>query len=326
MSYFSVSRFWCATTRTLALPLFALGCRQAPPARHALDPLDGDEIRVTRSVLQSAGLLTTDRRVMLLDLHEPSKTDVLSGRTTPREAFVVLYDARRNTTGEAVVDVGARVVRNWRQVPGVQPALDAIDGVLTDSLTRASVEWRARLAKRGLSSSDVAVFGWSAGAFGAEDSTRDRLVRALTYVRASKENEMARPVEGLVLLLDLTARRVVRIEDTLAAPVPNAESESRAWRPLPPPISPEGPTPTWSEGPSAGATPSVEGQEVRWRRWHFRVAVRPREGLVLYTVRFDDGSKMRSVMYRASLSEMVVPYGDPGAGWYFRNSFHRFCQ
>jgi primary-amine oxidase len=26
-------------------------------------------------------------------------------------------------------------------------------------------------------------------------------------------------------------------------------------------------------------------------------------------------------MYRGSLSEMVVPYGDPGAGWYFRNSF-----
>jgi primary-amine oxidase len=26
-------------------------------------------------------------------------------------------------------------------------------------------------------------------------------------------------------------------------------------------------------------------------------------------------------MYRGSLSEMVVPYGDPGLGWYFRNSF-----
>jgi primary-amine oxidase len=27
------------------------------------------------------------------------------------------------------------------------------------------------------------------------------------------------------------------------------------------------------------------------------------------------------VLYRASLSEMVVPYGDPGPAWYFRNSF-----
>ena len=26
-------------------------------------------------------------------------------------------------------------------------------------------------------------------------------------------------------------------------------------------------------------------------------------------------------MYRGSLSEMVVPYGDPSGGWFFRNSF-----
>jgi primary-amine oxidase len=49
--------------------------------------------------------------------------------------------------------------------------------------------------------------------------------------------------------------------------------------------------------------------------------MRSREGLVIYGVGFDDGTHVRSVLYRASLSEIVVPYGDPGAAWYFRNAF-----
>ena len=39
------------------------------------------------------------------------------------------------------------------------------------------------------------------------------------------------------------------------------------------------------------------------------------------TVGYEDGGKLRSILYRGSLSEMVVPYGDPTAGWFFRNSF-----
>ena len=31
--------------------------------------------------------------------------------------------------------------------------------------------------------------------------------------------------------------------------------------------------------------------------------------------------KLRQVLYRASVSEMVVPYGDPSAAWFFRATF-----
>jgi primary-amine oxidase len=41
----------------------------------------------------------------------------------------------------------------------------------------------------------------------------------------------------------------------------------------------------------------------------------------LYTAGFDDHGKLRSILHRASLAEMVVPYGDPDAAWYFRNVF-----
>lgn len=312
----------CAARRLAVLLPLATACRQSQPVRHALDPVSADEIRAAQSVLRDGGLLTADRRVMLLDLHEPPKADVLAGKRSPRQLFAVLYDARRNVTLETIVDVDARMVRRWHAVPGVQPALDASDGALAESLTRASPEWRAGLERRGIRSpSQVSVFAWSAGEFGTEDAARGRVVRALTYVRAKSDNEMARPVEGLVALLDLTARRVTRVDDTPSVPVPTAESEQDAWRPLPRPTTAESPTTSWSNSAWAGTAPRVDGQVVSWRRWRFRVGLRAREGLVLHQVGFDDGTRVRSVMYRASLSEMVVPYGDPGAGWYFRNAF-----
>jgi primary-amine oxidase len=49
--------------------------------------------------------------------------------------------------------------------------------------------------------------------------------------------------------------------------------------------------------------------------------VHPREGLVIHTVGYEDGNRLRPVVYRASLSEMLVPYADPSAAWSFRNAF-----
>jgi primary-amine oxidase len=58
-----------------------------------------------------------------------------------------------------------------------------------------------------------------------------------------------------------------------------------------------------SDGPSF----QTEGNLVQWQKWRFRIGFTPREGAVLHDVRYDG----RSVLYRLSLSEMTVPYGDP---------------
>jgi len=304
------------------LLVLAAGCRQAPASPHPLDPLTASEIRDARSVLDARGLLANGMRVMLLDLHEPPKADVLAGRATRREAFAVLYDATHNATREVVIDVGARILRSSRVVAGVEPSLDGVDAAIAETLVRASEPWRAALARRGIAKpSDVAVFAWPTGQFGNEDPSRGRFVRAVAYARAANHNEMARPIEGLVALVDLTSRRVIQVDDQGVVPIPAAGGERDAWRPLAPPTTPEPPALPWSTIPRAVAAPRVDGHAVSWRRWRLHVALRPREGLVLYGVGFDDGTKLRSVMYRASLSEMAVPYGDPSAGWYFRNSF-----
>ena len=70
-----------------------------------------------------------------------------------------------------------------------------------------------------------------------------------------------------------------------------------------------------------GASFTINGQEIRWQKWRFRYTMHPREGLVLHTVGYEDEGRVRPILYRASLSEMVVPYGDPDRNWRWRSAF-----
>lgn len=65
--------------------------------------------------------------------------------------------------------------------------------------------------------------------------------------------------------------------------------------------------------PEGASFTVTDGTLVQWQKWRFRVGFTPRECAVLYDIHYDG----RSVMYRLSLSEMTVPYGDP------RRPFHR---
>jgi len=74
---------------------------------------------------------------------------------------------------------------------------------------------------------------------------------------------------------------------------------------------------TQPEGPSF----TVEGNLVRWQKWSMRVGMDPHEGLVLHTVGYEDGGAVRPLIYRASVSEMVVPYGHPGPMHAWKSAF-----
>src|SRR6266851_221414 len=71
------------------------------------------------------------------------------------------------------------------------------------------------------------------------------------------------------------------------------------------------------EGPSF----TLAGNAVEWQNWSFRVGFDAREGLSLHQISYDDDGRRRPVIYRASIPEMVVPYGDPGPTRYWQNYF-----
>ena len=65
----------------------------------------------------------------------------------------------------------------------------------------------------------------------------------------------------------------------------------------------------------------LDGNEIRWQKWSMRVGFNYREGLVLHTVGYEDGGRVRPVAHRMSFAEMVVPYRDPSPEHYRRTAF-----
>ena len=197
-------------------------------SRHPLDPLDPDEIRAAVETLRKQKQLAASFRFVTVMLNEPAKAMILHPRRThlrPREAFIVLLDNATGTGYEAVVNLTSRSVVRFDPLPsGVQPSITLDEFVECEEAARKSPAFQAAMKKRGIDDlSLVMVDAWSAGHYGnepAEDQGK-RLVRALSWVRSSPmDNGYARPIEGLVTVIDLNRKEVVRVEDFGVVPLP----------------------------------------------------------------------------------------------------------
>ena len=71
------------------------------------------------------------------------------------------------------------------------------------------------------------------------------------------------------------------------------------------------------DGPSF----TIDTNLICWQRWSLRVSMDPHDGLVLHAIGYEDGGQVRPILHRASISEMVVPYGDPGPMHGWKNAF-----
>jgi len=294
-------------------------CAQPSTGIDPLAPLSADEIRLAAQILRGSGRMPTSALFSYLSLQEPPKEAVLHRQTTPREAFAAIYDYRTNRTFEGVVNIASRRVVSWKEIPGAEPAITSGDSTIADHVVRADPRFLRAMAERHIADLDnVYIVSWSAGYFGLPGTDKDRIVRAVCYYAGAGENFYAHPIEGVSAEVDVTQGRILEFADIdRNAPVSHENFElapgaSGPLRPRPAPI-----VITQPDGPAF----RIEHGEVQWQKWHFRWALDAREGLVLYRVGFEDQGRVRSILYRASLSEMVVPYGDPGPAWFFRNSF-----
>jgi primary-amine oxidase len=289
------------------------------PIAHPLDPLTAEEIERAVAVLRERKSLGEPWRFVSVALAEPGRRP---GDRLPRRAQLVLMDTATGRAFEAIVDLTTRDVTKYEPLaPGLQPPVMSDECGECEAAVKRSPEFRAALAKRGVDDVElVMVDAWSAGMYGdevAEDHGR-RLSRALCWVRSEAgDNGYARPLEGIVAVVDLHKMEVLRIEDYGVVPLPPT-SGNWAGKFLPRPRSDLKPLYiSQPEGPSF----TISGHEVQWQNWKFRVGFTPREGLVLHTVRYLDRGRERPVLDRASICEMVVPYGDPTEWGYRKNAF-----
>jgi primary-amine oxidase len=268
---------------------------------HPLDPATAAEYLAGREVMAEAGLLAEPTRFAYYGLEEAPKAEVLAGQATGRRLRAFLVNTATGESTDAVVSLPDRKVVSARRLDprtdGQLPILDS-DFVAVDEIVKADPGWRAAMARRGLT--DL-----SKVAFGVADDDRRRMVRVLAFVQPEEHSlAWAHPVDGVAAYVDLIEKKVFKLTDEFELPVPaeSGDYDDDAVR------GPQRTTLkpieiTQPEGPSF----TLEGHALSWQGWSMRIGFDAREGLSLHQVSIDG----RPVIYRASLPEMVVPYGDP---------------
>ncbi|HEX7164575.1 MAG TPA: primary-amine oxidase [Trebonia sp.] len=277
---------------------------------HPLDPATAEEYRAGREILTAAGLLTDPVRFAYYGLEEPSKDEVLSGGPAERRLRAFLLNQKNGESTDVVVSLTRGAVTSARVIDtvaeGQVPIIDS-EYHLVEEIMAADPDWRAALARRGLTDmSKIRIAPITAGAYRApaEDDTR-RIVRVLAFLMESEHDlAWAHPVDGVTAHVDLIERKVLRVLDQFELPVPaeSGDYDDPAVR------GPQRTTLkpieiTQPEGPSF----TVDGNLLRWEGWSLRVGFDLREGLTLHQISLNG----RPVIYRASVPEMVVPYGNP---------------
>ena len=282
--------------------MLAVGAAWCQTAPNPLAPLTAEEIRTAARAVRESGRMPGGALFSTIVLDEPPKDAVLEGRATPRRALAVIYDYRANQTVEAIVDLGARRVASWTPVAGAEPPITSQDSGLADQIVRADPRFRRAMSERGIRDLNrVLIVAWSAGYFALPGTDHDRIVRAVCYYAGAGENFYAHPVEGVFGARgpDVAADSGVLGHRPQCAGIARELRLRRGgagsgWR-RSRLRSPKGrdfrsKTARCAGSTGASATPSIRAK-----------------GLVLYTVGFEDGGRVRPILYRASL------VGDGGA-------------
>ncbi|GMP33852.1 hypothetical protein CsSME_00006987 [Camellia sinensis var. sinensis] len=263
---------------------------------------------------------------------------VIPSKLPPRRARLVVYNKKSNETSVWIVEltevhattrgghhrgkvISSQVVRD------VQPPMDAVEYAECEAVVKDYPPFREAMKKRGVDDMDlVMVDAWCVGYHSDADAPSRRLAKPLIFCRTESdcpmENGYARPVEGIHVLVDMQNMVLIEFEDRKFVPLPPADplrnytpGETRGGvdrsdiKPLHI-VQPEGPS------------FRVNGHFVEWQKWNFRIGFTPREGLVIHSIAYVDGSRgRRPVAHRLSFVEMVVPYGDPNEPHYRKNAF-----
>lgn len=287
---------------------------------HVLDPLSSAEIASFVAVVRASDRIGDRPRFWGVALDEEKARGARPGGPRPVRLVVMNPDARAawEVRGWTAGPESPAVAEVWSDVDHRRPGVSSDEARLIAQAARNSPLLKEALAKRGITDTSLVwVDPESITGFVPEDLADRRLSWGTVWYREFPEdNGYARPVAGLVPILDLDALEVVRIEDHGVIPMASETGvyTSGTWGPdrevAPLDV-------VQSEGPGF----RIDGHLVTWQNWSFRVGFTHREGLVLHELTYRDGDLERPVLRRAAVNEMYVPYLDSDPTAYRKNFF-----
>ena len=295
---------------------------------HPLDPLTAGEITEVTRVLEDHFQWGKDLRVETIDINEPAKDVVRHYDPKNMPPRIARFNAYRHGVmgvWQGLVDLGSAKVISKTFREKARPMLAVQEILDIEALVKADARFQEALRRRGLLAEleYMCVDPWTTGDFNIPIEQGRRVLNCFVFMRTFPlDNFYAHPVEGLHALIDVSTLEVLDVHDHFEAdgdyiPVPrtplnyDAELLQKFRKPSSrlDIVQPDG----------AGFV--VHGNQVTWENWDFRVGFNGREGLVLYTIGYTQDGKRRPIVYRASIAEMVVPYGTPERSHYRKNVF-----
>lgn len=308
---------------TLANEIFQSGLDQtflAESIPHPLNSLSAEEIRMVRSIVAADRRAPKQLRFSRLALKAPDKyqvwNDVLA-HATPKQAREANFSLLQgNQVIEGVVNLKTQKITAWKVIKDTHGMVLLDDFELVQKVIKESPEFAIALKKRGITDLEkVVATPLTVGYFGGADglSKEYNYLKIVSYLDVGDGNYWAHPIENLVAVVDLDQKKVVKVEDGEVVAIPMAarpydgrDKKATGQKPL---------RITEPEGKNF----TVSGQYVHWNNWCFHVAIDSRVGLQLSTVTYKDKGVKRKIMYSGNLGGMIVPYGDPDVGWYFKS-------
>lgn len=292
-------------------------------ADHPLEALSMKEVEQAVETVRTSPAFGHDLKYVYIALEEPPKNSLISwvpGVELERLVLVVVYEPSKRLASEVIVSITSNEIISVTPCPGMHPPIMSDEFDLDSNAVKADPRWQLAMEKRGITDlSSVEVHSWPAANPGLPaDLLGRRIGRAVSVVREEiLDNPFVRPVEGVVAIVDRDTHEVIEVIDEEIMPIPsgNGRYDTEASGPMRTDLLPI--EVIQPQGPSF----NIIGNEIKWQKWTLRVSLHPLEALVLHRVTYDDQERVRSILHRASLSEMVVPYGDPDTAHWWMAAF-----
>ena len=276
---------------------------------HPLEPLTREEMEAAAEIVRAAsGDLAESLRFEMIELLEPEKSVVRGfsyGDPIARAARVHVYYAGKRGVVKFKVSLTEGTVLSKEELPHLHPMIQDEEMMSVETAVKADPRFVEACKKRGIEDLDlVCVDPWSAGSFGDADEAGRHISHTFAWLRSHEDdNFYAHPIEGINAVVDLTDGTVLRVDDYGVVPMATQDSNytAEAQPSLRDDLKPINVT------QPEGVSFEMQGNRITWHDWSMIIGFNGREGLTLHDISF----AKRPVCYRASIAEMVVPYGSP---------------
>ncbi|KKA27262.1 hypothetical protein TD95_004093 [Thielaviopsis punctulata] len=287
-------------------------------ALHPFDPLLPDEITKAITIVQKShgpNLLFN-----VVSLQEPRKAEMKAWLAAPetapkpkRVADIVAID-QNGTAHDGLVDLESGAIISWVAAPGCQPIITMEELQQVELIVRSDPRVIEQCVISGIAPEDmhkVYCDPWTIG-YDKRFGSNVRLQQALMYFRPHIDDCQYQYPLDFCPIFDASTKKIIAIDvPAVRCPLstvkpinyhPKAVQENGGYRSDIKPINITQPE---------GVSFQMNGHQITWQNWNIHIGFNYREGIVLNNISFNDKGTNRSLFYRLSLAEMVVPYGNP---------------